>query len=155
MNRNLFSLIRGGLALCICTGLWPLQAQVPDDDPTATITFDSNQSVAVNSNGRVFDLVGLQPSETVAITVQFSTQIAGHILEVEPRDGGCVSSGTSTLLVADDGTISFQFQGGFSPGRYQVSIRDGAQEIALQFWVLDLANPQNNPRVVTPDNPNI
>jgi hypothetical protein len=124
------------------------QSETPSD-VTAVIQFSDGQTATVTSSS---DTVGLQPNETVNITVQFSQDKAGHLLKVEPLDGGCVLSGSQTV-VASDGTAIFQFQGGRSPGRYQLSVHDSAEEVGLQFWVLDLTNPQNNPRVLAPGNP--
>jgi hypothetical protein len=119
-------------------------------DATATISFGGSQSVTATSNGAVFDRVGLQPNQVVDVTVQFPPEKSGHTIIVEPLDGGCLIGPTNKLVVAADGTFSFRFQAGRDSGDYQVSFHDGAQEIGLQFWVLDLQNPQNNPSVLTP-----
>jgi len=147
--------ICSAIAMCVCAGICQLRAQKSDDDPSATITFNTGRFITVSSNGRVFELVGLQPNESVDVQVYFSIQKAGRTLRIEALDGGFVSSAGNAVSVAGDGTISFRFQAGFSPGRYQVSVQDGAHEVGLQFWVLDSTNPQNNPRVLTVANPNI
>jgi len=150
-----FSLF-AGVTLCIlCAGAGALCAQTAVISATATIDFGNNQSVTANSNGTTFDRVGLQPNQVVDVTVQLSPVIAGRTIIVEPLDGGRVIGPASELVVAADGTFSFRFQAGGEPGIYQVTLHDGAQEIGLQFWVLDPQNPQNNPQVLTPSTPNI
>jgi hypothetical protein len=155
MKRKPFFLICAGTALCVCTVIWQVRAQAADNDPTATITFGNNQSVFANSDGRAFELVGLQSGEVIDVTVQFPADKVGHAIRIEPLDGGYVVSANDSVIIGDDGTVAFRFQVGHSPGRYQVSLHDGAQEIGLQFWVLDSANPQNNPLTLTPTNPGI
>jgi len=125
-----------------------LLAKTPALDATATIDFGDNQSVTANSNGAIFDRVGLQPNQVVDVTVQFSPGAAGRTIIAEPLDGGRVIGSTSKLVVAADGTLSFSFQAGHDPGVCQVSLHDGAQEVGLQFWVLDQQNPQENPPVI-------
>ena len=56
--------------------------------------------------------------------------------------------GAKQLVVDANGTIQFPFQAGSDTGIYQVSLRDGAQEVAINFWVLDSETPSNNPIVV-------
>src|SRR6266446_6641146 len=140
MKRKTFFLICVGTALCVCTAIWQVRAQAVDDDPTATITFANNQSVFANSDGRAFELVGLQSGEVIDVTVQFPADKVGHAIRIEPLDGGCIVSASTAVFVGEDGTVAFRFQAGNSLGRYQVSLHDGAEEIGLQFWVLDPAN---------------
>jgi hypothetical protein len=114
---------------------WQLDAQNIDKQAIATITFANNQSVVANSDGRLFESVELQQGETIDVSVQFPIEKARHTLRIEPRDGGRITGPSDALVVADDGTISFQFQVGNSPGHYGVSLHDGAEEAGLQFYV--------------------
>lgn len=84
--------------------------------------------------------------------MQFSAPKAGHIITVEPLDGGSVISPSNQLVVSTDNTISFQYQPGHNPGISQVCLHDGAQEIGLEFWVLDQQHPENNPSVINSGN---
>ena len=88
----------------------------------------------------------------VDIAVQFSTSDAGQAVTVEPLDGGQVIAAANNLAIAPDGTIHFKFRTGHQPGAYQIVLRSGAQELGLQFWVLDEEHPKNNPAVVNPGN---
>lgn len=121
-------------------------------DATATINFGNNQSITANCNGASFDRVGLQPNQVVDVTVQLSAAKAARTIIVEPLDGGRVIGGPAKLIVAVDGSFSFKFQAGRDPGVYQVSLHDAAQEIGLQFWVLDQQHPENNQPVINSGN---
>jgi hypothetical protein len=59
----------------------------------------------------------------------------------------------STLIISAGGTLSFIFVASHEPGKNQVSLRRGSQEMGLQFWVLDPQNPQANPPAITASNP--
>jgi len=104
MKRKPFFLICAGTALCVCTAVWHVRAQVADDDPTAIITFANNQSVLANSDGRAFELVGLQSGEVIDVTVQFPADKVGHTIRLEALDGGCVVSATDVVIISEDGT---------------------------------------------------
>jgi hypothetical protein len=87
------------------------------------------------------------------ITIQFPSDAIGEPVIVEALDGGSVSTGSSIRVVEADGSPSFAFFGTAKPGPKSVGIRGGAGTFRLQFWVLDTANPQNNPPVITAVNP--
>jgi hypothetical protein len=113
---------------------------------TVTITSDS-WNLSVTAAGT--DLVGLQSSQIVYVTVNLIVDIAGDTITVEPLDGGSVISGSNQVVVANDGTASFTFQAGSDPGAMQLRLTDdGAEIMGVQLWVLDPNNPGNNPPVV-------
>jgi hypothetical protein len=114
---------------------------------TATIRFSSGQSLSIVD---LSDLIGIQPSEVVSVTMQLALQEIGHTFDIEALDGGRIlSRGT----VAEDGTISFTFRAPPNAGLDRIAIRGVSKTLRMQFWVLDAANPQNNPPVITPANP--
>ena len=121
-------------------------------DANITVNSGANQPVMATSHAGVSDRIGLQPDQTVDVTVQLSASKAGRMIMIEPLDGGRLIGAFNQLVVASDGTISFRFQIGHDPGVYQVSLHDGAKELGLQFWVLDSQNPENNPTVVNSGN---
>ena len=135
---------------------WP-QTGVPTVSSlrsTATVTLGSNQ-VVTTANGRgVFSLVGLQPDQTVGVKVQYVSSAANHVISGDALDGGQVLTGSQGIVVAADGTFSFQFHAGQSPGLYRLTLRDGNEAMSLQFWVLDPSNAQNNPGCITAAKPN-
>jgi len=125
-----------------------LLAQTVDATATvqATIQFSNGQSVTVTDFS---NLIGVQPNDFVNITIQFTPDAIGEPVIVEALDGGPVSTGSSIRVVEADGSLSFAFLAAANPGPKSIGIRGGAGTFRLQFWVLDLANPQNNPPVIT------
>jgi hypothetical protein len=138
-----------GTALCICLSGWQVHAESADNNPTATITFANNQSVVANSDGRTFEQVGLQPNTTVGVAVQFPPDQAGQVLNMESPDGGSIAGTNNTATIGSDGILSFRFQVGARPGAYQIVLHNNNLEVVLQFWALDLQNPQLNPPTAT------
>jgi hypothetical protein len=116
-------------------------------DVTATIQFSNGQSLSIVD---LSDLIGIQPSEVVSVTIQLALQDIGHAFGIEAFDGGRV---LSRGIVAEDGTISFTFGAPANAGLDRIAIRGVSKTLRMQFWVLDAANPQNNPPVITPANP--
>ena len=148
-----------------------LSAQTPASTPDAgtappgvyaTVTYSSGQSVVAPGAGGIFSLVGLQPGDVVQVVVQYPTSKAMQVVNLEALDGGIVlppkmTRGTRrtpfSRVIGADGTLSFAFQAGSDPGLNQVSLRQGAKSLGLQFYVLDAQNPQNNPSAITPATP--
>jgi hypothetical protein len=121
-------------------------------DAIAAIDLGTAQPVTAYCRTGKFDRVGLRHDQMVDITVQYSTGNAGQAVTVEPLDGGQVIAAAKNLVIAPDGAIHFKFHAGHQPGDYQNVLRNGAQELGLQFWVLDEEHPKNNPAVVNPGN---
>lgn len=69
---------------------------------------------------------------------------AGQRVKPSPVDGGQVIPPATAFTIGTDGLVRFKFQAGNQPGLYQVSLRIGAEESGLQFWVLD-DDPARNP----------
>jgi hypothetical protein len=105
----------------------------PPVDATATISFGNNQSVVATSRRGSCDRVGLLPDQIVGVAVQFSAAKSGHVITIEPLDGGQVVGPGDQLVVGTDNTISFQYQPGHDPGISQVCLHDGAQESGCSF----------------------
>ena len=142
---------------------FPLQSTpIPGGGTTFTISFADGSSVVATSN----DLVGLQPNQVVDVMVRIGGGDAPpegdpppETIIIEPLDGGNIVSGSDTVTVTPDSsgtvTFSFSFQAGSDPGVSQISLHgDIADEIGIQFWVLDPGDPNNNPsciNILTPD----
>jgi hypothetical protein len=126
------------------------QTDSPAIDATATITFQNDQSVVTNNTSS--DVVGVGASQTVNVTVQLPVIEAGNVIAIEALDGGRLSNVSNPAIVGSDGSFSFTFQAGQSPGKSQVSLHDGVQETGLQFWVLDPQHPENNPPTINSAN---
>lgn len=116
----------------------PTSPDLPPAPPGPTVTVSSGvgQPTTVSSSSGLSDEIDLQPNQTVTVTVQYGMDKVGHIIVAEPLDGGSVVAPGPQMLVAADGTLTFQFQDGAEPGWRQVSLHDGTEELGLEFWVL-------------------
>jgi len=146
MKKRLLISICIAFAISVCGPIPKIYAQA-QSEVTVVVQFSSGQSMTVPN---LSDHIGLQPNQTVRIIVQLSADVAGQTLTIESLDGGTIVEGKSSALVGDDGSLRFGFKAGGLSGHYQVVLRNNAREIGLHFWVLDIANPQNNPPVLTP-----
>jgi hypothetical protein len=121
-----------------------LFAQSPD--VTATVQFTNGQTIQTNDFS---DPIGVQPGETVTVTVQFAPNTVGEPTHVGALDGGRISNASSA--VSDQGIVSFTFQAAASPGLSRVVVQHGLRMLRMQFWALS-PNPQNNPPVIVSAN---
>jgi hypothetical protein len=127
-------------------GLNALFAQT--SDVGATVQFSSGESVTVTDFS---EPMGVAPGEVVHLTVNIPGTESGEDVSVRSLDGGRVISNDNAIT--DVGTFSFVFKATPNIGENRVELRYGMRRLRLQFWVLDTANPQNNPPVITPDHP--
>jgi hypothetical protein len=139
----------------------------------ASVTYPNGGSVVTHCQTGRFELVGAQPGDVLQVTVYYPTDQALQIVNLEALDGGmllpptvepieppplgCVGDGCPnqptpalSLVINADGTISFTFVVGQDPGLRQISLRQGDQELGLQFWVNDPDNPDSNPPALSP-----
>lgn len=133
------------LLYCVIAPLiWagPLLAQATD--ATATVQFSNGQTLVVSDFS---EPIGVMPNASIRVTVAIPGTVAGETVNVASLDGGHVAAKTQT--VSADGTISFQFQPTADFGLNRLVLRHATGKLRLQFWVLDPANPQNNPPVIT------
>jgi hypothetical protein len=124
-----------------------LSAQLPDEDLTVVVTSASGTERYLESYSHVLDRAGLGPNQTVALTLQFSSGHKGKPVMVSALDGGglAASNGMENLLVGEDGTVALSFQAGAAPGLYRLLVQLGVNAYRLEFYVLDLVHPQDNP----------
>lgn len=69
---------------------------------------------------------------------------SGQAIAVSAMDGGRLR-GTEALEIGSEGDTQFDYEGADVPGLYRVVVLAGDTQYILQFYVLDLENPQNNP----------
>jgi hypothetical protein len=111
----------------------------------ATVDYGSDKIFQPRKHQTDFDLLGLDPGQTVDITVWFPTKLAGQIIIAEPLDGGTIFVPETGLVVGSDGTVVFQFQAGQGPGTCRLAVHQPDDQNLLNFWVVDLKHPENNP----------
>jgi hypothetical protein len=121
---------------------------LPGQPRVATVGSATGGVVHARRNKIVFQQIGVQPLQVVSIALQYPVALAGTIVAIEPLDGGRVGSNGQPFRVAADGTLNFTYEVGESPGLYQVRLHYDEEAIALQFWALDAAHPENNPSVL-------
>jgi len=122
----------------------------PSVDATATISIAADKSVSISSRNGTFERVGLQPNQLVEIIVRYPLAKIGRLIVPAPLDGGEIVTSEKALVPGVDGTIRFGFRTGQQPGVYQVALLDGAQELGLQFWVLDQRPARDVPPIINP-----
>ena len=110
-----------------------------------TVDYGNDAIFQPAKHGTDFDQLGLNPGQTVNITVWFPAELAGQIIIAEPLDGGTLFIPETGLVIATDGTVLFQFQAGDWPGACRVAVHQPDDQNLLNFWVIDLEHPENNP----------
>ena len=95
--------------------------------------------------------LGLDPQQTVTVTVQFPTELAGQVILAEPLDGGTLFIPEQGLTVGADGNVTFQLQASEFFGAGRVSVHQPDDCNILQFWIVDPDHPENTP----PDLPGV
>ena len=141
-----FFIIFAGFALCICGATSQLRGQTAAD-VSATVQFGNGQTVVLDDFS---DLIGVQPGEVVQVTIQVPLNHAGEAIKIGSLDGGQISN--ASTAVGDQGSITFDFQAPAGAGEIRVIVRFVSNSLRLQFWVLNLQNPQDNVPVITPQN---
>jgi hypothetical protein len=142
--KKLLSPISAAAVLWLAAGSWQLCGQTTD--VSATVQFSNGQTVVTDFS----DQIGVQPGEVVSVTIQFASNHAGEAIKVESLDGGRIGNGSTA--VSEEGRVTFTFQSAAIAGLNRVVVRHGLRTLRAQFWVLS-SNPQNNPPVITPANP--
>jgi hypothetical protein len=108
------------------------------------------QAVVASASEQIFPLVGLQPDQTVQVTIQYPPDQALQTVAATPLDGGTISFPPGGTTINAAGTITFAYTATHEPGLNQVSVQQGSVELGIQFWVRDAENPENNPPTVEP-----
>ena len=96
------------------------------------------------SNGYV-GRAGLRPRQAVRVTLECPASLKGQPVIVFSPDGGGTVPTNDTVTVKADGTASFVFQAGADHGLYRVFVQAAGQRNLIEFYVLDLEHPNNNP----------
>lgn len=125
------------------------QLPSPDEPKFASVTLDVGKVVRPFRHRSVFQLVGVQPSQTVSVTLTYPQALARQSVNIEPLDGGEAIVPQTGLSIGLDGALTFQFRVGSTAGLYQVRVHHGSSAVALQFWALDNQHLDNSPPVLT------
>jgi hypothetical protein len=128
-------------------------AVVPPDLPplpaegsmNAVIVSNSGQARRLSGFNGYVGRAGLRPRQAVRVTLVCPVSLKGQPVSVFSPDGGGPVSPNDALTVHLDGTASFVFQAGAGHGLYRVFVQAGAQRNLIEFYVLDIEHPSNNP----------
>jgi hypothetical protein len=151
MIRNL--LFKIALAAIALAGAQQLSAQAPaaaaanaqNEEPLQMIIdYGAGKQNHRESHHGVVEPVGLPVGQQVAITLRFLRKRAGDQVMIGLLDGGQINV-AEPVTIAPDGTVSFTFQPGGSPGLYRLMI-NGSQPYQLMLYAFDPNRPQPSPR---------
>ncbi len=131
----------------------PARAQEGDPPPeaivsralAATVDYGNDAVFQPAKHDTTLDRLGLDPQQTVNVTVQFPVEMAGQSILAEALDGGVVTLPDGGLIVADDGTVSFQFQASDASGCCRLAVHQPDDSNFLLFWVIDPDHLENTP----------
>ena len=74
--------------------------------------------------------------DAMNVQLQFPVTAAGIAVVIQVMDGGVLGIDGSSVVIGEDGTLSFPFQVSDVPGLYRVLVISNDQTIAqVQFWV--------------------
>jgi hypothetical protein len=125
-----------------------LRGQEPSDcGATFTVLFADGSSVCATSA----DVIGLQPNQAVTVIAQYPVSSLGHQITAVPLDGGRILGAKMQTVSDPAATVQFQFQADSDCGRYQASLRDGSQELAVNFGS-SILRPKQQPSCSQPTN---
>jgi hypothetical protein len=114
------------------------------------VQLSPTQAVVTSTNSGIFPLVGVQPDQTVQVTVQYPPNQALQTVQATPLDGGTIAFPPGGTTISADGTITFAFTATHDPGLNQISLQQGSVELGVEFWVFDNSDPDNNPPTAQP-----
>lgn len=118
---------------------------------SATIYISQDNTVQLEKHDSTFDRVALNPGQTVTVALQYDATAAGQAVMADALDGGTITVPEGGLVIDGNGVLTFQFQAGTAPGSCRVSIHQAGDGDKVQFWVINQAQPADNPPEL-PDN---
>jgi hypothetical protein len=111
----------------------------------ALIVSSSGQARRLTGFNGYVGRAGLRPRQAVRVTLVCPVSLKGQPISVFSPGGGGPVSPNDARTVHLDGTASFVFQAAANHGLYRVFVQAGAQQNLIEFYVLDLEHPSNNP----------
>ena len=134
-------------------GVFALVGLVPNEIVQVTVQYPTSEALGLVSLNALDGGMILPPS-SLDIATQSVSAPWGLVQQLLPVILQPKIPQVPSLIIGADGTLSFTFVATSNPGKNQVSLQEGGQELGLQFWVLDPQNVQNNPPTINPGNPN-
>lgn len=147
LSRTVLLFASVHVALVASTPAQGLLNQPADESLRVTVTSASGAARHPLHHRGLVDRVGLAPGQTVSVNLVFPGKTTGTAVTASALDGG-VLSGHENLATSAEGVVQFSYQAGSLPGCYRVAAEIAGQEYILEFYVVDLNNPGNNPTPV-------
>jgi hypothetical protein len=114
-----------------------------EDDSLEMVTNDGQgKEKRLRSSRGVIEQVGLNSSQSVAITLHFPASRSGTPVILGALDGGQIILPPGSDSIRGDGTVRFRFQAGTTPGLYRLLVQLPGQQHRLQFYVIDPQHPR-------------
>ena len=139
MNKTL--LLTSATLLTVCclpTSRLQAQAEAPPNprvEPLQMIVdFPDGAQKRRESAGETVEPVGIRPGQQLAITLRFLRKRAGDEVRISPLDGGEVDIPVPATI-AEDGSVTFNFRPGVSPGLYRLAVI-GVFQYELSFYAM-------------------
>lgn len=82
----------------------------PPNLAVAVVTYGSNGAAVSQCPQGIFDLVAVQPDQTVQVTIQYPATQALQTVLAEALDGGTITFPTGGSVISAQGTLTFTFQ---------------------------------------------
>lgn len=120
-------------------------ANTDDGTVAAVIGSDSGKERHLHGGQGYIGRAGLRPNQKVKVTLQCPGSKKGDPVLVSLLDGGDIVPANEVLKVAPDGTVSFKYNAPATHGLFRVLVQVGEREQRLEFYVLDVDHPGNNP----------
>jgi hypothetical protein len=121
-----------------------------DDNPRAPVSvrfdYGSNQTAKPSKSPVGFGRVGIDPNQTVGVTLQYPAAMAGQEIVAEAIDGGRLNYHGKNLAIDSKGQLSFEFTARDVPGDARITLYDGDTISLLQLWVRDVNHPERSPK---------
>jgi hypothetical protein len=141
------------VSLC-ADGTFALVGLQPDEIVNIVVQYPTDQALETVGLEALDGGIILPPSSINAADTITVTSPWGIIQVLAPNAPLLVPNPqVSSLVISVDGTLTFTFVAAHQPGRNKITLRTGGGMLALQFWVFDPNNPQNNPGCITPTTP--
>jgi hypothetical protein len=87
------------------------------------------------SHEGLLDPVGIDSSAQMAIMLSSQYLTPKGPVGITPLDGGEIFVDDGDLMVSSEGTVTFSFQAGSTPGMYRVAVIFGGMQYQLRLYV--------------------
>ena len=120
-------------------------AQILSRALSAVVDYGNDNLFTPVKESTDFSLLGLDPAQSVNVTVTFPADLAGQSILVEPLDGGLVIVPDGGFVLDADGSVAFQFHASSIAGNCRINVHQADDANFVHFWIIDQSDPADNP----------